>query len=139
MRKGFSILLTLVLILSGVHVTVSTHFCGGREVASQISFSGALATCGMAGNESSSPVQGQNIKSLCCEDFVSVYAIDNNYIHSGPLQTISLQLDNQAFSAPVAYLKNQYSGLIHKNRSYIPPGVFLSTDVDISRICIFLI
>jgi hypothetical protein len=139
MRKGISILSALVLILSGLHVTVSTHFCGGREVASVVSFSGVLATCGMEGNEASCPLQGQNVKSLCCEDFVSVYATDNNYTPSVTFQNFPLQTDIQFFATPVGYLKNQYSGLTHKNRSYTPPGVLQSTDVDISRICIFLI
>jgi len=131
--------LTLVLILSGVHVTVSTHFCGGRAVASEVSLSGVLASCGMEGNETSCPLEGQNLKSHCCEDFVSLYGIDNNYSPSFSFQSVTLQTDIQPFATPVQYLKNQYSGLTQKNRSYTPPGVLQSTDVDISRICIFLI
>jgi hypothetical protein len=139
MKKGFSILLVLVLILSGVHVTISTHFCGGKPAASEVSFSGKLATCGMEGNETTCPLQGQNIKSHCCEDVISLCGIDNNYTYSSAFEPVNFQTEFQSSAIPILYLKNQYTGLIQKNISYNPPGVLLSTDVDISRICIFLI
>jgi len=131
--------LVLVFILSGVHVTIATHFCGGRGVASEVSLSGLLATCGMEGNETSCPLDGQNMKSHCCEDFVSVYGIDNNYTSSFSFQFIPVQADLESFATPLLNQKNQYYCLTQNIRSYNPPGVLQSTDVDISRICIFLI
>ena len=108
MKKGFSILLSLVLILSGVHVTVSTHFCGGKVAASEVSLSGKLATCGMEDNMSACPLQGQNIKSHCCEDIVTIYGIDNNYTSSSSFTSLILQTEFQSFASPLVLVRKQY-------------------------------
>jgi len=139
MKNSFSILLMLVLILSGVHITVSTHFCGGKVADKEVSLSGELATCGMEGDETSCPLEGQNLKSHCCEDIVSVYGIDNNYTSSSSFVPVNFPSEFHSFTIPTLFLKNQYSGLIQEKISYNPPGVLQSTDVDRSRICIFLI
>jgi len=39
-----------------LHLSVATHYCGGKIVASQISLSGKLASCGMEDDKSDSPI-----------------------------------------------------------------------------------
>jgi len=67
MKKVLSIISVLIIILAGLQVTVSSHYCGGEPVASKISLSGTLASCGMEDNEENCPLPWHQVTSDCCE------------------------------------------------------------------------
>jgi len=140
MKKGISISLLFLMLTAMLHLTVSTHFCGGKEAASTVSLSGKLATCGMAEClEKGLPLPGTNITKHCCDDVVTFCGIDSNYTPSFSFVPEYYQYNFQVIAIPVALSVNSYTGLIHLYTNVSPPGTLMSTSVDLSDICIFRI
>jgi hypothetical protein len=139
MKKAFSIFLSLLMVVAMFHFTVATHYCGGTVAASTVSLSGKLATCGMECPEKGLPLSGTNFTKHCCDDIVTFCGIDSNYTPSFSFVSESYQYNFQVFSistgSPVysiAVLKSLYINVS-------PPGALMSTNVDLSDICIFRI
>lgn len=139
MRKGVSILFSLVLLLSGAHFTVATHFCGGEIAARRLTLSGKLATCGMEGSEGSCRSSENKINFHCCDNKVVTIGIINNFnipvslVNDEPTQKI------QAFSAPVhlKLISLQNHNIIFNDTG--PPGEFSASAVKLNYICTFRI
>jgi hypothetical protein len=138
-KKGISILFALVTIATMFHFSVATHYCGGHIAASKISLTGKLASCGMEGSQKQLPPPGIYFSKHCCEDVVTSFSTDNNYIPSFfnipatvqfNFQTLGLLSESSVSLAGV--FKLQYS-----DKS--PPGAMMSTNVDLSDICVFRI
>ena len=122
-----------------LHFSVATHYCRGNVAASIISLSGKHASCGMESDMDESPLSGSQIKSNCCDDVVVFYAIDDNFTPSSLFITDSYQHNFQVYNIPaelpvkfLAFNKSFYT-----NAS--PPYVLMSTNVDLSNICVFRI
>jgi hypothetical protein len=78
MKKVFYILIVTIFLVSGMQITMSRHFCGGKLAEVKISFSGEKGSCGMVHNDN----QRNNELAFgvrCCEDFQSVLTVTNNY------------------------------------------------------------
>jgi hypothetical protein len=139
MKKLLSISFAFIILLSGMHFTIATHFCGGEIAASKVSVSGELATCGMESGDNQCPSDGQFIGSRCCNDFVSVLAVDTSYSPSYcEFKAFSLNIP-QIFQVPGSFLNNspEYINLFSINKS--PPGTFLVSYVSLPTICVFRI
>ena len=139
MKKGISLLLIILMLAAMFHFTVATHYCGGKVAASTVSLSGKLATCGMECSEKGLPLSGTNVTKHCCNDIVTFCGIDSNYTPSFSFVPESYQYNFQVFSIPtgspiysIAVLKSLYTNVS-------PPGTLMSTNVDLSDICIFRI
>ena len=139
MKKGISIALSLLMVVTFLHVTISRHYCQGNLAASKISLSGAPASCGMEETEKDLPNTGTNIIPNCCDDVVTNYAFDNNYFPSFTFPIDSYHNDFKVFNILVglpvkssAFIKSLYT-------DESPPGELMSTSVDLSFICIFRI
>lgn len=139
MKKVCSLLFAITILLSGVHVTVSTHFCGGKVAASGISLSGKLVSCGMEGNEDACPIPGHNLTTHCCDDIVSVYGLNNNFASTASLVPESYQNIFQIISIAAVYPVHSVPDIKSIQTNVSPPGVLMSTSVDLSDICIFRI
>jgi len=138
MKKVFSILMVCLFLISGMHVTIATHFCGGVVAASKISLSGELASCGMEGTENSNTVPGNYLTSNCCQDKVLVYNIDDNYT---PSVSVIKELSNnilQVFYIPLSFSFYSFSAF-NSLISGGPPGNFLADAVGQAVLCIFRI
>jgi hypothetical protein len=138
-KKGFSISLSLLMLAATLHLSVATHYCSGNVAALKVSLTGKLATCGMECSEKELPLQGTNFTKHCCDDIVTFCGIDSNYTPSFSFVSESYQYNFQVFSistgSPVysiAVLKSLYINVS-------PPGALMSTNVDLSDICIFRI
>jgi hypothetical protein len=139
MKKGVSISLVLLLLAAMLNISVATHYCGGKVVASKISLTGKLANCGMEGSEKKIPLSGTNFTTHCCDDVLTSCGINNNYTPSFSYIQDTYQYNFQIFSihpaspvyAPVI-LKSLYTDVN-------PPGVLGFTNVDLSSICVFRI
>jgi len=138
-KKGFSISLSLLMLVAMLHLSVATHYCGGKVTASTVSLSGKLATCDMECSEKGLPLSGTNFTKHCCNDIVTFCGIGNNYTPSFSFVPESYQYNFQVFSIPtgspiysIAVLKSLYTNVS-------PPGTLMSTNVDLSDICIFRI
>lgn len=67
MRKLFSILLSLVLIVSHMHLAMGTHYCGGEAVETRILMGTGHVGCGMEHPDSQPAViiAGQQMATAC--------------------------------------------------------------------------
>ena len=139
MKKGFSIFLSLLMLTAMMHLSVATHYCGGKVAASTVSLSGKLATCGMECSEKELPLPGANFIKHCCDDVVTFCGIDNNYTPSFSFVPKSYAYNFQVFAIPVALSVNSCTDIIPLYTSVSPPDELLSTSVDLSAICVFRI
>jgi hypothetical protein len=140
MKKVISILLVFLMLAALLHLTVATHFCSGKEAASTISFSGKLATCGMAEcSENELPLSGTNFTKHCCNDIVTFCGIYSNYTPSFSFVPEYYQYNFQVFSIPTGFPVYSKAVLKSLYTNVSPPGAIMSTSVDISYICIFRI
>jgi hypothetical protein len=136
-KKFYTISLTFLFLLAGVHLTIAIHYCGGRIAASKISVSGELASCGMESTENKCSQPGDHLKAHCCDDEVSVCAIDNNYTPTVLDLTDISQKIIQVFSLPVV---DKIYSFISSNTlltSFSPPGRLFTSAVSLIDICVF--
>lgn len=139
MKKAVSISLVLVMIAAMLHLSVATHYCGGKEVASKISLTGKLADCGMESSEKNLPLSGINFANHCCDDIVTFCGINNNFAPSFSFLPESYQYNFQVLALPVGLSVNSTKDLIPLYTNVSPPGALMSTSVDLSDICVFRI
>lgn len=139
MKKGFSIALTLLMLAAIFNVSVSTHYCMGREVAKKVSISGKLADCGMNGSEKSLLPEGLSFNNHCCDNNVTFCGIDNYYSPTYSFSQESFQYSFHVLAIPagLSFRSQADSNPLYSNES--PPGTFVYSSVDLSSICVFRI
>lgn len=139
MKKVFSIFLSLLMVVAILHISVAIHYCEGKEVDTKVSLSGKLASCGMECSEKELPLQGTNLTKHCCEDFLSYYGISSNYTPTYSFVPEKYRYNFQVLAIPVELsVKSQTDNKpLYSNVS--PPGALMSTNVDLSNICVFRI
>jgi hypothetical protein len=139
MRKGLSILLILLMLSAMLHLTLATHYCGGRLASSKVSLTGKLANCGMEDSKKELPLPGTNFTQHCCDDAVIFCGTDNNYIPSFSCSPESCQYNFQVFAVSGRYSVNSFLSFKILCTDISPPGELMSTDVDLSEVCVFRI
>jgi hypothetical protein len=139
MKKGISISLSLLMLVAIFHISVATHYCGGKEVAMKVSLSGKLADCGMEDSEKQLPQQGTNISNHCCDNTIAFYGADNTYIPTYSFVKESFHYNILVWSVPTEFpAKSRTDNKpLYSNES--PPGALMSTCVDLSVVCVFRI
>jgi hypothetical protein len=139
MKKFLSISFSLLILLSGMHFTVATHYCGGKIAASKVSFSGGLASCGMENPVGQCPSTGTHLASDCCHNKVSAFVVDNNYAPSFSEFKAFSQPSLQIFNIPASLNAQSLSVLNFLNTNVHPPGNYLVSEVRLPDICVFRI
>lgn len=136
MRKGISILFALVIFLSGAHITIATHYCGGKVFATKVSLSGELASCGMEGTERSCPLHGNQLTTHCCDNQIVIAGINNNF--TSPVSFLQDNDQNilQVYYIPVNQSFHSLLSTITSYTSFNPPGSFLTSTVNLEDICV---
>ncbi len=138
MKKLFSISFALLILLSGMNLTIATHFCGMQVEAVKWSFTGQKATCGMEKSKETCPAN-KGLSENCCQDRIIVYAIDNSYKPSA-FQTKELPKNRlHSFPAALISLSNSHNFYVSGNYIVIPPDINLSSVVYLPEICVFRI
>jgi hypothetical protein len=136
MKKVFAILVTVILLVSGMEISLDRHYCGDRLAAVKISFSGKMATCGMV---QSCPVSSdhQGIHNRCCEDKLTFYNLSNKYYP----EYFKLTEPATSFNFINTSLFNYTSGDQFKNQVswVLPPGESFVTRLTQPEICVFRI
>jgi hypothetical protein len=138
MKIFLSISLTLLLLFSGINIHYAAHYCGGTLVATKISLSSELATCGME-NTSYNNSAELLFKNHCCDDVTTCYSICNKYLSSSfdlkePGQkVISLTL------IPMDFLRNQEIITSDSSTDIKPPGTNYPNSFARPALCIFRI
>ncbi|WP_320053525.1 hypothetical protein [uncultured Acetobacteroides sp.] len=137
MKKFLSISFALLIFLSGMHLSIAAHSCGGEVAAVKWSFSEQKASCGMEDDSSSCPVHN-GISSSCCHDEVAVYAVDNSYsptsfhldLGKQPLQVVAL---------PASISTHTLAFYTSQNKESKPPDELSTSMVSLTDICVFRI
>ena len=122
-----------------LHFSVATHYCGGKLAASVISITGKQASCGMKADEKDNLMTGISLRSHCCDNVLVFYGIAGNYFPSFSFVPESDQDHFQVFSLPASYVVQSLTVFKSIYTSVNPPDEFLSTNVDLSNICVFRI
>ena len=127
------------MLLSGMQLTISRHYCGGALAESKVSLVGHIASCGMetATDECTQP--GNHVKSSCCNDRVSVYAVDHNYSPSFTEFNAFAQNILQVFVIPASIDFHSFTAINLSSTDTSPPGNSLIHAVSLPKICVFLI
>ena len=139
MKKLFSILFVAVILLSGMHLSLATHLCGGEVSAVKLSFTHEKADCGMCSTEQTNKAEKSIAAEGCCKDEMSFLAVDNNY----NLSTTEInQPTNQLLQ--VFYIPESIGfQFIHTNSitntNVQPPGNYIASAVSLPDICVFRI
>jgi len=137
-RKSASILLATLVLLTGIHLSIASHFCCGNLVAVHFSVNGTGAACNMS-DESTSSIAGTFIKKHCCTNELTNLTVDSNY---SPSFAKSIDV-----SQKVIHISDIPSTEIIKNLAFIhyshpilsPPGIFRTNAVELAAICVFRI
>lgn len=137
MRNLLAILFAALIMLSGMHPVVSTHFCCGSLAAVKWSFSGENASCGMSvtGESSSETI----VKSLCCENEKAVFSTDENYTPSLFHFALTPELTSIILSIPLSVLISEVSATSSYFYTGSPPGDSDSGKTSLSGLCTFRI
>ncbi|NDP22299.1 MAG: hypothetical protein GZ091_14645 [Paludibacter sp.] len=139
MKKLFSILFAAVILLSGMHLSLATHLCGGEVSDVKLSFTHEKAGCGMCSEDESNPTEISFEAESCCKDEIAVYTVDSNYNPS------SLQLNRpvkqllQVFYIPSSIGIKFFNTISSVNTNVQPPGNYIASAVSLPDICVFLI
>lgn len=138
MKKLFSILFVVMILLSGMHHSLATHICSGRLSATKWSIFDEKATCGMEKDHTAKPVDN-SFTSECCQDQVSFYSVDNNYNTSTTQINEPVKQLLQVFDIPkvigILFLHTNSSS----NTFVQPPGNYIANAVSLPDICVFRI
>jgi hypothetical protein len=138
MKKVLSILFAFLILLSGMHLSIASHICGGEVAAMKFSFSEKKATCGME-SQIQECSNHNSISSNCCKDLVKVYSVDNNY-NSSVFQVKELTNNLlQIYTVPVSTIFHSLITAKSLCNYIIPPDIGLTSAVSLADICVFRI
>lgn len=139
MKKLFSISLAFLMLLSGMQLTISRHYCGGELADSKVSLVGHIASCGMETKTNDCTQSGNLVESSCCNNKVLVYAIDHNYAPSFTNFNSFAQNVLQVFIVPESTSLYSYTAINLTSTDTSPPRNLLADSVSLSKICVFRI
>ena len=139
MKKLFSILFVALILLSGMHLSLATHLCGGEISAVKISFVNEKARCGMCVEELTLATEMSIESESCCKDEMSFLAVDSNYSPS------TFQINQptnqllQVFDIPKTLGIQFHHTNSTTNTNVQPPGNYIASAVSLPDICVFRI
>ena len=139
MKKILSISVALLMLLSGLQLTISRHYCGGELADAKVSVTGHVASCGMEGETDDCTQPGNHVESSCCNNQVSTYAIDHNFAPSFTSFKAFEQPVLQVFILPEIQNFNALTAYNHFYTDVSPPLNLLVSDVNLSDIGVFRI
>jgi len=123
-----------------MHVTIATHHCGSDNATiKKMSINGELASCGMEGPDDQCSLPGKRFRTHCCDDKVSVLAVDNNYFPSFSEFKAFSQHILQVFDISESFQFHSLTAVNLISTSVSPPGIFLVSAVSLPDICVFRI
>ncbi|OIP82929.1 MAG: hypothetical protein AUK44_06670 [Porphyromonadaceae bacterium CG2_30_38_12] len=138
MKKIISIVFATLILLSGMHLSLATHWCGGEISQVKLSFAHENATCGMCGEAASTPLTNVSNEG-CCKDEMSFFVVDSNF---SPFSFQTNQPINQLLQV-FDITKTTGIQLLHTNSTtnthVQPPGNYLAYAVSLPDICVFRI
>jgi hypothetical protein len=139
MRKTASVLMAMILLLTGIHLSIASHLCQGRVVDVNISVTSAnLSSCCMTGEVISSP-SGKTFKTHCCINELTTLSVDSNY---SPSHFKDIDVYQKVIHISGAFLKDIVEDLdftSYSRSAHSPPGIYRKNAVELADICVFRI
>jgi hypothetical protein len=126
-----------LFVLSGMQLTIATHFCRELVTHTEIAFAGHEPGCGM---ESDKPLTDIPVFSTsCCRNSILAFNVDQNYVPSDFHPFIKTLTDTQVMELPYSSLP--VNNLIcDSGADSSPPGFhFFPNTVHIADIQVFRI
>jgi len=139
MKKVFSILFAALILLSGMHLSLAAHLCGGEVSAVKLSFTHEKASCGMCAMEKATTTNKTFDNESCCKDEMSFFAVDNNYSPSTLQINHSVNQLLQVFDVPKAIGIQFLHTNSTTNTNVQQPGNYIASAVSLPDICVFRI
>jgi hypothetical protein len=137
MKKVFSILFALVMLLSGLQFSIDRHYCGGQLAGTKLSVTGKLASCGMETDHNTCSNQ-LSLDNRCCEDHLTYYRISSKYYPG--YYSFSNSVPCKECPALPARNVTLNSSDIHLMASWeLPPGNSFKSSLSLPEICVFRI
>ena len=127
------------MLLSGMQLTISRHYCGGELADAKVSLTGHVASCGMEGEADECAQPGNHLESSCCNNQVSVYEVDHNYAPSFTEFKAFSQTLLQVFVIPENITFHSLTAANQIVTDVSPPGNLLLKAVSLPKICVFRI
>ncbi|MCV9388565.1 HYC_CC_PP family protein [Reichenbachiella ulvae] len=128
MKKIIAISLSLIILMSHVGLSVSTHYCGGEAVRTHIGIQSVDLSCGMEEAKAALPIDCESAISMnsCCDDQLLTADVEDE------IQTAKMQLtfDLDFLFVLVAVLSDFTSTQIDHQPSYFdtsPPPLLKSS------------
>jgi hypothetical protein len=142
MKKFFSIAVTTLILISGMHLAVAKHYCHGELATMRITFIGDNATCGMEG-ETAANIECDShlvdvITAKCCSNESTLMGVDQNYDPSyqefSSLKTLPL------FAyVPLELIYSFQNSSAYNYKNIVPPDNVLAGAKSPADICVFRI
>jgi hypothetical protein len=139
MKKLFSILIAFIMLLSGLQLTISQHYCGGELADSKVSVLGQIASCGMESATDECTQPGTHVKSSCCNDKVSFYSVDHNFSPSFSEFNALANTVLLVFPIPENITFHSLTPFNNLYTEVNPPGFLAANAVSLPKICVFRI
>ena len=136
MKKVVSIILSLFLLVSGLHLTLATHICGGEVAAVKWSVAHENASCGMQ-PLSCDASKSTHLKSNCCQDEIRSFSVYSNYSPSSNQEIKSEKSFVQIFFMPTSFGIDIVSPIRFLSTNFNPPQWISLTDVCLAKICVY--
>jgi hypothetical protein len=138
MRKTVSILMAILVLLTGIHLSIASHLCCGNLVAVHFSVNGQDASCNMK-DESTSTLAGQFIKKHCCVNDLTTLTVDSNYSPSFAKSIDVSQKVIHILGIPLTKIVKEFAYTQYSHPILSPPGIFRTNAVELDDICVFRI
>lgn len=78
MKIAFSIILSLIFLITSSGFVISSHLCGGKKVKTEFGLTINKVSCGMD-KERNNCVKGTQMQSSCCQNQFRLVQIDEDY------------------------------------------------------------
>jgi len=142
MKKIFSIAVTSLILISGMHLAVAKHYCHGELAAMKITFIGENASCGMEDGIEAGKTLDNNmtdvITAKCCSNESTFMGVDQNYDPS--YQEFSSLRSLPLFAyVPLELIYSFQNSSVYNYKNIIPPDNVPAGAKGPADICVFRI
>ncbi len=127
------------MLLSGLQLTLSKHYCGGELADAKVSVFGGEASCGMENLTGDCNQSNSKVSSNCCKNQTTIYQIDNNFNQSVADLKIATPSVLQLFIVPETSKLAEFIAHNNFNTDVSPPANKLVSDVSLPEIGVFRI
>jgi len=137
MKKVFHIIGAIVILASGLNVSIDHHYCGGTLAGTKLSLTGELASCGM--EDKARDCSGEpSIENRCCEDQVTHISLNSKY-YPEYFKLANRFAGKIIQAVPVCNIPFICPDVTRITSWTLPPGERIKADITQSGICVFRI